>query len=421
MISIINKLKRRSLISVNIGITLVRQILAALAQLAIVALIARELGAEGNGLYAMAVLVPALMANFINMGVGAATVYYIGRGEHSAYQSMIGNLQLASWLIIMGLVLAVPAFYFWGNAILPGIPKELIYTGMAAFPLILLTSYLSTILQGKEDFKSFNLITLLPAYVNLFTLAVFLYLLPSGGDVTGALIAYLAGHSCGLISALWLVIKKSPVTDDTLVPFSVFSRRVLGYGLRAHLSNILAFINYRADVFLVNFFLSPVSAGVYVIAVQFAEKLWMLSQAVSTVLLPRLSAMQDKPDARLKLSHKGAFLVSMATAVAAGVAALAIYWLIKPVFGEEYFDVIPAFLWLIPGIVAGAGSRIYANCIAAAGKPQWNMYSSLVVLVCNLAGNIILIPGYGIAGAACATSIAYCLNAIIKVWLVRKI
>ncbi|WP_269851929.1 oligosaccharide flippase family protein [Methanosarcina horonobensis] len=51
-----------------------------------------------------------------------------------------------------------------------------------------------------------------------------------------------------------------------------YTKECLGYGWKAHLSNILAFVNYRADLFLVNFFLTPAATGIYLIAVQIAEK-----------------------------------------------------------------------------------------------------------------------------------------------------
>ncbi|MEK9667087.1 MAG: hypothetical protein VW701_08020, partial [Deltaproteobacteria bacterium] len=35
------------------------------------------------------------------------------------------------------------------------------------------------------------------------------------------------------------------------------AKKTLGYGWKAHLSNILAFVNYKADIFLVNFFMGP--------------------------------------------------------------------------------------------------------------------------------------------------------------------
>src|SRR5690606_7561315 len=62
--------------------------------------------------------------------------------------------------------------------------------------------------------------------------------------------------------------------------------RQLQHGWRSHASNDLARINYRADLFLVNLLLSTAGAGVYVIASQLAERIWMLSQSPSVVSLP---------------------------------------------------------------------------------------------------------------------------------------
>ncbi|RBP20320.1 O-antigen/teichoic acid export membrane protein [Marinobacter pelagius] len=422
MSTIVSRLKRLTLSSPlrrNIGMTLGRQLLAAFAQFLLVVLIARELGPGGNGFYAMAILIPTMLANFLNLGIGPATVYYVSRGYFDFRQAMAGNLRLGLIVAASGVALTVPILLIWGGEVFPGVPTGLLFLGLAAFPLTLLLAYLNTILQGLENFKAFNLTILLPPYVNLAGVVIALYAYPSG--VSGAIAAYISGQLVGLVIVVRL-LRRSKNKDARRVgmkPFTTYARRTLSYGWRAHLSNILAFINYRADIFLVNFFLTPVSTGIYVIAVQIAEKLWMLSQAASTVLLPRLSAMHHDPAARLALSNKGFWVVSGITAAASVIVAIALFWLITPVFGKEYVEALPAFFWLLPGVIAGAGSRIYANCIAAAGKPEWNMYSSFGVVSINIVGNIMLVPDYGIVGAAWATSVAYCFNAFVKAWLVR--
>ena len=147
----------------------------------------------------------------------------------------------------------------------------------------------------------------------------------------------------------------------------------------------------------------------------------MLSQAFSTVMLPRLSAMHKTPEARMALTNKGFLIVSAITALASIGLLIALWWLIAPIFGEEYLEALPAFLWLLPGVIAWAGSRIYANCIAAAGRPIWNLYVSLCVVAINIVGNVLLIPKHGIVGAAWATSVAYFFDAMAKAVLVRRL
>jgi O-antigen/teichoic acid export membrane protein len=416
----LKKLASGSKLRRNIGMTLVRQLLAAFAQLLLVVLIARELGPEGNGFYAMAILVPTMLANVLNLGVGPATVFHVSRGDHSVRRAVAGNLKLALLVSAVGVALTAPALAVWGQNLFPGVPLSLLYIGLAGFPLALLVSYFNTILQGLEDFKAYNASILAPPYVNLAGVVVALYLLESG--VAGAMVAYIVGQLAALclVTAFLRRHLADSGPDDGEHSLRSYSRSTLGYGWKAHLSNILAFVNYRSDIFLVNLFLSPVATGIYVIAVQIAERLWILSQAASTVLLPRLSAMRDEPLARLRLTNRGFLAVALVSAVASACAALALYWFIGPLFGDEYKAALPAFLWLLPGIVAGAGARVQSNCIAASGRPEWNLYSALAVVAINIVCNILLIPGYGILGAAWATSLAYTFNAGLKSWLVRK-
>lgn len=421
LLSQIGRLAGGSTLRRNISMTLGRQILAAVAQLLLVILIARELGPEGNGHYAMAILLPTLLVNLLNLGVGPATVYHVGRSEFSARQAARENLRLGLAIALAGVVVALPVLLLWGESLFPGVPQPLLLIGLAAFPASLLLAYLNTVLQGLEDFRAFNTTVLAPPYVTLAGVAVSLYILQAG--IFGAVLAYLLGQTVGLVLVILLLLRRTGTDDTELasVKSGDYHRKTVGYGWKAHLSNILAFVNYRADIFLVNFFLNPAATGLYVVAVQIAEKLWMLSKAASTVLLPRLSAMHEAPAERLALTRKGFLAVSGLTAAASLATAVALYWLLGPVFGEEYQEALPAFLWLLPGIIAGAGARVQSNCIAASGKPEWNMYVAVAVVIGNVIGNILLVSKYGIIGAAWATSISYIGNYLAKEILVRKV
>jgi O-antigen/teichoic acid export membrane protein len=198
-------------------------------------------------------------------------------------------------------------------------------------------------------------------------------------------------------------------------------KKTLGYGWKAHLSNILAYVNYKADVFLVNLFIGPAAVGVYVIAVAMAEKLWLMSQAVSTVLLPRLSQLTDDEHTRKTLTPLIARWVLLATLLAALILAFVAHWLIVMIFGAEYSGAVLPLWILLPGIVCSSASRVLSNDIAARGRPQWNMYTAVVVVTVNVIGNILLIPDFGLLGAATATTIAFSLNLVMKLWVYERI
>jgi O-antigen/teichoic acid export membrane protein len=81
---------------------------------------------------------------------------------------------------------------------------------------------------------------------------------------------------------------------------------------------------------------------------------------------------------------------------------------------------VAALIWLLPGIVMGSATRIVAYDFSARGRPELNSYLAIVVLVINVAANLVLIPRYGIIGGALSTTIAYTANTIATVYLYRK-
>ena len=57
--------------------------------LAISILLARGLGKENRGIFALALLLPNMLYTFMRLGIGAATVYYVGRGDERELAAVI--------------------------------------------------------------------------------------------------------------------------------------------------------------------------------------------------------------------------------------------------------------------------------------------------------------------------------------------
>lgn len=70
----------------------------------------------------MAILIPTMLANFLNLGVGPATVYYVSRGDFDIQQAIVGNLRLALSIAAVGVVCTLPVLLIWGLEIFPSVP-----------------------------------------------------------------------------------------------------------------------------------------------------------------------------------------------------------------------------------------------------------------------------------------------------------
>lgn len=399
----------------NVLATLGRQLGAGLLQLATMAVIARVYGPEGNGAYTVALLLPLMLASMLNLGISPANVYFLGAEKISPRTAWRNTLSLYAGIALAGSAIGTVVLIFFSERWFPGVPQRLLWFALLIFPFSLLLNFVSSFYQGLQQFKQFNIVLLLQPAI---TLGGILLLSVSGVKSIGWLLsAYLAGTCITLVAAVKLL---TPLLSGGIDHQENYAKASLTYGIKAHLSNVITFINYKSDIFLVNLFVGPAGAGIYVIAVQFAERLWMLSTAVSTVLLPRLSQLSNDEDQRRELTPLICRWV-LALTLVGSLALLAIANpLIALVFGPDFTDATSVLAFLVPGIVLWAGGRVLSNDIAARGKPEINFYISALVLFTNITANLVLIPLYGLTGAAIATSAAYCLDFVAKISIYKK-
>lgn len=398
--------------------TIVRQIVAIVAQLLLVLLLARVLGPEGNGLFVVALLVPTVLTSLLNIGIPSSNIYYLARNSISFNDAIKANINYWFGLSIVGVVFGYLLLSVFYDILFPSLPKILIWLALALFPAALLYSMLVSLLQGAQKFKEYNIAMILPYLIALILSSIFVWWL--GYEVEAALISWGLGQFIGVLYMLYhmrldgIKIKKPGLIRS-------YAKQCIDYGLKAYVSNLFTFLNYRADIFLINIFLNPAAAGIYFVAVRIAEGLWLISQSVSTVLLPRLSELHTNEEVRRQLTPVVARWVTyMGLLVAVSIGLLSEV-VIDLLFGEKFYEAGLILLWLLPGVVSFNTARILASDIAARGRPDLNAWQSFITLITNVIGNILLIPLLGVVGAAIATTISYVVTTIVTVFFYSRL
>lgn len=397
----------------EIVLTLSRQVASALLQFATLLVIARYLGPVGNGLYQMALYLPALLLVVANPGLGAAIVYHVAkrRDDAAVLRAALGIIGLAA---LLGLVVGLFAMIFGADLLFAGVPRALLWIGLAYFPVALAAVCAQAVLQGREDYRRYNAAIIAAQAV---TLVLVWWQLESGGGARDALLCALAGAVVGLVLALWFVGSRWRLAraDPAL------TRGIFDYGSKAYAASLVAFVNYRLDLFIVNFFLGALPTGIYVVAVRLGEYLWLVSIAVSTIVFPRLSA-PDLPAAERRSLILVSFRVTLLISALAGVGLVVIASpLVRLALGPAYAAVLQPLWVLIPGIVLFGASRIVSNALAARGRPEINAWIATVICVVNVVLSLWLVPRYGIVGAAAATSLCYAADFLVKIVLIGRL
>ncbi len=169
--------------------------------------------------------------------------------------------------------------------------------------------------------------------------------------------------------------------------------------------NVIGLLNLRATLFIVEHHGGLAAAGVYSVAVQVAELLWVLSAAVSVSAYHALRAGDPGAAAlALRTVRLGWGLALVAAPVLGALG----WWALPALLGADYAAARQPLLLLLPGVVAyAAASGLSAFHTQALGRPQWAAKVAAGSLLLTLLLAAWAVPHWGPSGAALATTLAY--------------
>lgn len=376
-------------------------------------ILARALGPHGRGLYALALVAPSALTLVANLGISQALTFHLARKTYPVEQLIGQAIALAfvlggiTALILVGVMAAA------GRWILPGVPINLVIIAAASIPLALFFYFSLSFEQGLENFIGFNALYLVNAA------ALVLLLIPlffARGNVTFAVTAWSLSWIPTAAVGLYLLRRAGRL--NIRLDLKV-ARALLRFGIVGYLSFVTNFLNFRLDTFLVNIFANATQVGFYAVAVGLAETIWYVASAAATVLAPRVaSAEAATSDITTGRVSRVVFATSLAGALA---LALIAPLLIRILFGSAFGPSVLAVWLLLPGIVTLSVARVLSSYLLGRNRLRVDFVASLAGLVVTLALDLALIPRYGFAGAAIASSLAYTTTLLVNMrWVVRN-
>ena len=193
-------------------------------------------------------------------------------------------------------------------------------------------------------------------------------------------------------------------------------KRLILYGRYGMGTNLCSMLFQRMDVLLLGAFVSPIGLAVYNVAIRLITYIDFPLNSLGLALLPKLSAAHHddniaNPDkngtegvARLYEKSVGWLLaITIPMTVFVFFSAKYIIWLMA---GETYMEAVPLLqIIALLGLVKPWG-RLFGVLLDAIGKPQFNFKMLLFSMFVTILFNVLLIPQFGIQGAAWASGLA---------------
>lgn len=379
------------------------------AAFALVWVTSAELGGAGRGTFILGVTAIGIVTALMN-GLTAAAAYQVANRRRQPVE-VLANAAVPA----LGAVAAVFAagllarFAFEGDVAAIAVP---VAAGAGA---IIANSTIAGVLLGQEAFVRYNASQVLPVACSLLAIGIAFWGLDRATP-TAALAAYAAGQWAATPVLFAFAVRGAPRRPALDWPLA---RSLATFGTVAALAATVSYLNYRADLFVVEHFEGRAGVGVYGNAVYVAEALWNLSGALALAAYARVGSLDREAAARLTARVMRHTLLILGI-VGAGLFALA-GPVVDVVFPAEFRGMVTPIRILLPGtLIFGLAAAFSGYFTYQLGRPWASVVVASTALAADIALAIVLVPALGIDGAALATTVSYvCAMAIALAWFAR--
>ncbi|APH00795.1 hypothetical protein ASJ30_03975 [Janibacter indicus] len=387
------------------------EVLGKLATLLMLGLIARGLGVADFGAFSLGLGLGLLLASATTLGLDQRLVQLTGTdpGSVSARLSSLLALRLLLGAVVIG-----------GSAlVLPlgeQVPWPVVLALVAAGCCDGLTEAFRSAASTRHVQSGPALVLVVQRFLGLGLVVLTLWL---GAGLIGAALGYLTAAMVGLLLMAATAWRYGRVRPS---PFAVTRAHVRDYLVAVRitgLNDLASMALFRIDVVIVAWLAGTVAVGYYTAAYRLLETVLFISWSVARVILPALA------DTSLPAPERSR------TVSAALVAVTAVYLpytallltrgeeLVALLFGTE-FGSTAIILWLAPAPLFFGAAQIGIIALLAIRPDSAVLLASTLALAVNVGLDLALVPVWGPAAAAAATTAAYAVQATVVLIALRR-
>jgi O-antigen/teichoic acid export membrane protein len=396
-----------------------------LAGLVVTMLLARILGPEGFGVYALAQSTVALLAVPTQLGLPILVIREAALAQEQRNWGLMRGVLLWSLraVLMTSLVIGTTTFvvaHLWRGSS----PPEFLPTLTLALAYLAVTSF-ATVLQGiLQGLRQFAL-GLLPDM--LFVPALFalcLALVRSLGRPVTAPMATGIFACCALLSLIAVslfVWRKMPPQTWRAKPV-MRGEAWLAAAWPLCLTLSLALVNSQLIAVLVGALSSTTDVGLYRIASTTANMAIVVGATLGGVVGPYITTFHERGDVK-RLSRLATYsawcgalpaIALLVTYVLAGDKLLGL------AFGAKFVPALPALVILTVGQTFNAATGVVTTLLNMTGHERDALRGAALGATTSLVLCLALIPGFGVIGAAVASTFGIAAEKLFLVLRVRS-
>ncbi|BAI60849.1 putative polysaccharide biosynthesis protein [Methanocella paludicola SANAE] len=393
---------------------------SSLVQLLLRVVLGRDLGVSGLGIYTLIFTIYLFGMQFANFGIGSALTKYVAEYRDDLKKiteyttsgilgSFIYGSAISVILFLSSDLVAVNIFHYPDMGYLL---KVLAF----CFPFIAVQKSVLGVLNGWQKITHYAIINIAQntlVFLSSILLVIVLHL-GINGAVLGLVLPTIVVGSLSLAYVKRSLFMPRKLLDGILIKLS-------GFGFYVTLANSVSLINSQVNVLLIGVFLNDTQVGYFAVAGILIQGMSLLPSAVQTIISPKISRLHGNEDySGIRKIIKSTFMYTFIITVLLSISLILFGRYLIDIFFSDVFA--PAYLplvLLVIGQIAYAPLVSIGSALAYIGKVNVVFKIEIASMAFSVLLNILLIPTFGINGAAAATSISLILTTVLNLYVLN--
>ena len=189
------------------------------------------------------------------------------------------------------------------------------------------------------------------------------------------------------------------------------AKKILSFGFLPMLSALLVTLNYSVDIFFLKKLGDPVELSLYSVAAGIMNYVWLVPDAFKDIIFSRVARQKDK-DANQSVAFSVKMSLVFLVIVTIGFVVVGRLF-ISLMYGPDFLGSYGVVLVLFLGVFSMIFFKIFGIVLMAEGRRVAHFAILLVSVILNVVLNAVLIPLYGMYGAAWASVGSYNLCGVL--------
>ncbi|MFB1065421.1 flippase [Natrinema sp. H-ect4] len=404
--------------------TLGARLVTNLANGVLMLLLARELlTPDEYGLLFFVIAVIGVAGMFTDLGIARSAARYISESKEtdSGKIPYLLRTSLGFRLVLIGIVSTTLVVGHEQLAALLETPEAatLLLVGGVYLVFQSLNSYTQTVFQGFNQVELSAVVNVVNNVTRVGFVVAFTVL---GLGVVGAMMGYLVGAMLAAGVGIGLLYRRFYVTYDDDGGEKTLRNRMLRYSIPLTASTSASILDNRIDTVLVGFFLNPVAVSYYVLSKQISEFVLVPAGSLGFSVSPTYGEQKanDALEEAARIYESTLQYVLLLYIPAAVGLILVADPAIRLVFGADYAGAVPVLQLMAIYVIFQAITNVTTNGLDYLGRASDRAIAKGVTSAANAVLNVLLIPRFGVAGAAFATVITYGIYTAVNVFVMYR-